>query len=152
MAFSIGGVIDGFELNVFVQRRSLNRGWKSHPRGRLYRQMEAYYAANAGTLCFSRPIHCDETAKPTFVEFGILKPDGALWVEAFENRWTRVDRPALGRRLHLDTGDEVIMSISGDVSRAMLSRYPTCAWRRNGGPSMRSPHGRGPLTRSEANK
>jgi hypothetical protein len=86
IAYTIGGVVDGFELNVFVQRRSLNRGWKSHPRGRLYREMEGYCAANTGTFCFSRPIYCDETAKPSFLEFGILKPDGQLWVECFENR------------------------------------------------------------------
>src|SRR5262249_48672690 len=78
----VGGVVDGFKLNVFVQRRSLNRGWKSHPGGRgelvltnrLYRQMEEYCAANAGTFCFIRPIYGDETAKPTLLEFGILKP------------------------------------------------------------------------------
>jgi hypothetical protein len=29
-------------------------------------------------------------------------------------------------------GDEVIMSISGHVSRAMLSRYSMCGWKRNG--------------------
>jgi hypothetical protein len=86
IAHSMGGVVDGFELNVFVQRRSLNRGWKSHPRGGLYRQMEKYCASNDRTLCFSRPIYCDETAKPTFIEFGILKPDGTLWLELFDNR------------------------------------------------------------------
>jgi hypothetical protein len=86
IAYCMGGVVDGFELNVFVQRRSLNRGWKSHPGGRLYRKMEDYCAANTGTFCFSRPIYCDETAKPTFVEFGILKNDGELWVERFDNR------------------------------------------------------------------
>ena len=44
IAYTLGGVVDGFELNVFVQRRSLNRGWKSHPRGRLYREMESAHA------------------------------------------------------------------------------------------------------------
>jgi len=86
IAYSMGGVVDGFELNVFVQRRSLNRGWKSHTGGTRYRNMEKYCAANIGTFCFSRPIYHDETAKPTFVEFGILKPDGGLWVELFDNR------------------------------------------------------------------
>jgi hypothetical protein len=86
IAHCMGGIVDGFELNVFVQRRNLNRGWKSHPRGVLYRQMEDYCAKNLGTFCFSRPIYCDETAKPTFIEFGILTPDEKLWVELFDNR------------------------------------------------------------------
>jgi len=85
IAYSMGGVVDGFELNVFLQRTSLNRGWKSHPHGRLYRQMETYCAANIGAFCFSRPIYGDETAKPTFIDFGVLKPDGTLWVESFDN-------------------------------------------------------------------
>lgn len=86
IAYSMGGVVDGFELNVFVQRTNLNRGWRSHQRGGLYRRMEKYCAKNMGTFCFSRPVYCDETAKPTFIEFGILKPDGELWVEVFDNR------------------------------------------------------------------
>ena len=86
IAYCMGGIVDGFEVNVFVQRRSLNRGWKSHPRARLYRTMEDYCAANTGTFCFSWPIYCDETAKPTFVELGILKPDNNLWVECFDNQ------------------------------------------------------------------
>jgi hypothetical protein len=86
IAYSMGGVVDGFELNVFVQRRSLNRGWKTHPAGRRYRNMERYCAASNGTFCFSRPIYDDETSKPTFIEFGILKPDSELWTECFDNR------------------------------------------------------------------
>ena len=86
IAYRMGGIVDGFELNVFAQRSSLNRGWKAHPRGRLYRQMEEYCAANTGTLCFSRPIYCDETAKPGAIDFGILKSDAKLWVESFDNR------------------------------------------------------------------
>lgn len=86
IAHSMGGVVDGSEVNVFVQRRSLNRGWKSNPGGRLYRKMEDYCAARTGTFCFSRPIYHDETAKPSFVEFGILRSDRELWVERFDNR------------------------------------------------------------------
>jgi len=29
-------------------------------------------------------------------------------------------------------GDEVLMSIAGHLSRAMLSRYSPCGWKRNG--------------------
>ena len=68
IAYSIGGIVDQFEFNVFIQRRSLNRGWKAHERGRLYRTMENYCATNVGTFCFSRPVYCDETAKPTFLD------------------------------------------------------------------------------------
>ena len=35
-------------------------------------------------VLLSRPIYCDETAKPTFLEFGILKPDGELGLDARE--------------------------------------------------------------------
>ena len=84
MAHSIGGAVDGWELNVFVQRRELNRGWSEA--GRRIREMEDYCALNAGTFCFSRPLYVDPTAKPAFVEFGLLKSDGQLWVECFDNR------------------------------------------------------------------
>jgi len=86
VAYSMGGIVDGFELNVFVQRRSLNRGWKAHPGGQRYRQMEAYCAATTGAFCFSRPIYSDGTAKPAAIEFGVLKLDDHLWVESFDNR------------------------------------------------------------------
>lgn len=74
---SIGGTVDGNEANVFRQLRSVNRG--------RYRTMEAYCRQNAGVLCFSRPIYRDVTAIPSHVEFGILKTDGALWVETHSN-------------------------------------------------------------------
>jgi len=84
IAHSIGGAIDGTEINVFVQKRSLNRGWSDE--GKLFRQMEEFCAANTGTFCFSRPIYVDQTAKPTFVEFGVLKASRNLWIERFDNR------------------------------------------------------------------
>lgn len=83
IAHSIGGAVDGTEINVFVQKRSLNRGWSNE--GKLFRQMEEFCAANAGTFCFSRPIYVDQTAKPAFVEFGVLKTSGNLWIECFNN-------------------------------------------------------------------
>lgn len=76
--------MDRLELNVFVQRRDLNRGWSTE--GRRYREMEKYCVLHPGTFCFSRPLYADETAIPAFLEFGILKPDGELWVECFDNR------------------------------------------------------------------
>ena len=86
IAYAMGGVVDGFELNVFVQRRALNRGWKAHPKGPLYRRMEDYCAHNRGTFCFSRPVYADESAKPASIDFGVLKSDGEFWVEQFDNR------------------------------------------------------------------
>ena len=84
MAHSLGGTVDGSEINVFVQRRSLNRGWSAA--GKRYRQMESYCAAHAGTFCFSRPLYVDQTAKPAFVEFGLLKGNRELWIECFDNQ------------------------------------------------------------------
>jgi hypothetical protein len=83
IAHSIGGAVDGAEINVFIQKRSLNRGWSNE--GKRYRQMEKFCATNPRTFCFSRPIYIDQTAKPAFVEFGILKSQKHLWVECFDN-------------------------------------------------------------------
>jgi hypothetical protein len=83
IAHSIGGAVDGTEINVFIQKRSLNRGWSDE--GRRFREMERYCATNPGTFCFSRPLYLDQTAKPAFVEFGVLKKPKHLWVETFDN-------------------------------------------------------------------
>lgn len=83
IAHTIGGVVDGLEANVFVQRRDLNRGWS--PDGKRFREMEKYCVSNPGTFCFSRPLYTDQTAKPAFVEFGVLK-GAELWLECFDNR------------------------------------------------------------------
>jgi len=79
-AHSAGG---GLEINIFHQAASLNRGWSAS--GKRYRAMERYCARNPGTYFFSRPIYGDPTARPTLVEFGILKVDRTMWVELFAN-------------------------------------------------------------------
>ena len=84
IAHSIGGAVEGLEANVFVQRRELNRGWSKE--GRRFREMEKYCVLNPGTFCFSRPLYADQTAKPAFLEYGVLKRDGDLWVARFDNR------------------------------------------------------------------
>jgi len=84
IAHAIGGAVDRSEMNVFVQRRDLNRGWS--PEGKLYREMEKYCVSNPGVFCFSRPLYKDSTSQPTCLEFGILKGTGELWVECFDNR------------------------------------------------------------------
>lgn len=81
---SFGGRVLGTEANVFIQRRDLNRGWSAD--GRLFRRMEGYCATFTGTFCFSRPLYSDDSAYPSFLEFGIIRHDGSIWVECFNNR------------------------------------------------------------------
>jgi hypothetical protein len=83
IAHSIGGAVDRAEVNVFVQLRALNRGWSSE--GKRFREMEAYCETNRGTFCFNRPIYDDQTARPAFFEFGLIKRDGGLWMDRFAN-------------------------------------------------------------------
>ena len=80
IAHAIGG---GLDMNVFSQARDLNRGISEQ--GKVYRLMERYCYENAGTFCFSRPVYDDATSIPRWVEFGLLRDDGSLWVEVFEN-------------------------------------------------------------------
>ncbi len=84
IAHSIGGSVDGAELNVFQQRRDLNRGWSND--GKQFRKMENYCLKHEGTFCFNRPIYLDQTSKPAFIEFGLLKSSRELWVDIFDNR------------------------------------------------------------------
>lgn len=84
IANSIGGAIEGIEINIFVQRRDLNRGWSLE--GKLFRKMEVYCSSNPGTFLFLRPIYFDQSGRPSFLEFGILKKDRELWIECFNNQ------------------------------------------------------------------
>lgn len=84
IAHSIGGAVDRSEINVFVQGRHLNRGWSEE--GKRYRAMEQYCVQHDGVFCFSRPIYDDQTSMPAFLEFGVVKESGELWVECFDNR------------------------------------------------------------------
>ena len=84
IAHSIGGAVDRAEVNVFVQLRALSRGWSGE--GKRFREMEAYCEANPGTFCFNRPTYDDQTARPAFFEFGLLKREDRLWTERFQNR------------------------------------------------------------------
>lgn len=84
IAHSIGGAVDGAEVNVFPQRRDLNRGWSAA--GKRYREMERYCETHSGTFCFSRPIYEDQSVRPSMFEFGFLSVELELCVECFENR------------------------------------------------------------------
>ncbi|HEY1045770.1 MAG TPA: hypothetical protein VGF79_04980 [Bacteroidia bacterium] len=83
IAHSIGGAIDSIEINVFPQKRALNRGWSEE--GKIFRKMETYCFENPDTYCFTRPIYSDQSSRPSFLEFGILKHDKTLWTETFNN-------------------------------------------------------------------
>ena len=83
VAHSVGGAVDQWELNVFAQRRDLNRGWSKE--GKTYRCMENHCFENADTLFFSRPVYSDGSSTPVMLEFGLLKPNGEWWIERFEN-------------------------------------------------------------------
>lgn len=84
IAHSIGGAVDGAEFNVFIQLRTINRGWSEA--GKRYRKMETYCKNHPGVFCFSRPFYSDTASRPSWVEFGVLQENGNLWVEVFENR------------------------------------------------------------------
>lgn len=84
IAHSIGGAVDQAEFNVFVQGRRFNRGWTEA--GKRYRSMESYCQQNPGVFCFSRPFYFDGSSRPTWLEFGVLKTGGTLWVEVFDNQ------------------------------------------------------------------
>jgi len=80
IAHRIGG---GLEVNIFAQRRDINRGWSE--RGKVFRSMERYCGQHPNTFCFNRPIYVDETSRPAAIEFGLMKISGELWVEKFDN-------------------------------------------------------------------
>ncbi|MBS4096187.1 MAG: hypothetical protein KGZ83_05035 [Sulfuricella sp.] len=80
LAHAMGG---GLDVNLFPQRPELNRG-KSKA-GRLFRKMERHAGDNPGSFVFMRLIYSDDSWVPASLEYGILLPDGELWVEWFEN-------------------------------------------------------------------
>lgn len=77
---SMGG---GLDVNLFPQRAHLNRGQSSA--GKEFRAMETYAAAHPGTFVFARPIYADVSWVPAYLEYGVLKANGTVWVEQFEN-------------------------------------------------------------------
>lgn len=85
IAHSMGGAVNGVEANVFIQRRDFNRGWSAA--GKRFRAMEQYCVDHPGTYCFSRPLYVDETAKPSSLEFGLLRDVDDLWVARFANSY-----------------------------------------------------------------
>lgn len=84
IAHSIGGAIDSMEVNVYPQKRALNRGWSDE--GKIFRKMESYCFKNQGTYCYTRPIYLEHTSRPDFIEFFILMHNKTIWSEIFDNR------------------------------------------------------------------
>ena len=80
IAHTMGGAL---AVNLFPQRPELNRGVSKA--GKTYRRMEKYAAIHPGTFTFSRLIYSDKSWIPIALEYGLLMPDGRLWVEYFEN-------------------------------------------------------------------
>lgn len=80
LAHASGGELD---INLFPQRRDLNRGWSAP--GKRFRRMERWVAERAGTFHFHRPLYADESWVPAWLEYGVLR-EGEWWVERFDNR------------------------------------------------------------------
>lgn len=81
IAHGFGGPID---VNLFPQRRDVNRGWCAE--GKRYRAMERFVAANAGTFVFSHPLYQDLSCCPYEVEYGYCDSEMNITVETFPNR------------------------------------------------------------------
>jgi hypothetical protein len=76
-----GGELD---INLFPQRRELNRGWSAE--GRLYRSMERYVAQHTGSFFYHRARYDDDTWIPQALEYGVLREDGTWWTATFRNK------------------------------------------------------------------
>lgn len=76
-----GGILD---INLFPQRRELNRGWSAE--GKRFRAMERHVAEHSGTFFYHLPLYDDETWIPASLEYGILRDDRDWWVERFRNK------------------------------------------------------------------
>lgn len=81
LSHAAGGDLD---INLFPQRRELNRGWS--PEGRRFRQMERHTAARPGTFHYHRAEYDDLSWIPATLEYGILRDDHDWWIDRFGNK------------------------------------------------------------------
>lgn len=81
LSHAAGGDLD---INLFPQRRELNRGWS--PEGRRFRQMERHTAARPGTFHYHRAQYDDPSWIPATLEYGILREDHDWWIDGFRNK------------------------------------------------------------------
>ena len=84
ISHAAGGELD---INLFPQRRELNRGWSEE--GKLYRKMERLAAHHPGTFHFHRARYDDDTWIPSTLQYGVLRENETWWVEDFENKSSR---------------------------------------------------------------
>lgn len=82
MSHGSGG---GLDINLYPQRRDFNQRRRTNPRSYVYFDMEKYTRENRNTFYFNRPIYTDLSWRPKYVEFGIVRADGSLWIERFDN-------------------------------------------------------------------
>lgn len=75
-----GGILD---INLFPQRRELNRGWSEE--GKRFRSMERHVAEHPGVFFYHRALYRDDSWIPATLEYGVLLDDTRWWVERFRN-------------------------------------------------------------------
>jgi hypothetical protein len=76
-----GGILD---INLFPQRRELNRGWSEE--GKRFRSMERHVAEHPGTFFYHRPIYDDDTWIPSKLEYAVLREGTSWWKDVFLNK------------------------------------------------------------------
>ncbi|UCV01700.1 DNA/RNA non-specific endonuclease [Dechloromonas denitrificans] len=76
-----GGILD---INLFPQRRELNRGWSGE--GKRFRSMERHVAEHPGTFFYHRPIYDDDTWIPSKLEYAVLRGGSSWWKDMFFNK------------------------------------------------------------------
>lgn len=76
-----GGILD---INLFPQRRELNRGWSDE--GKRFRSMERYVAEHPGVFFYHRPLYDDDTWIPATLEYAVLKDGDTWWKDSFRNK------------------------------------------------------------------
>jgi hypothetical protein len=81
ISHAAGGELD---INLFPQRRELNRGWSEA--GKIYRKRERMAAHHPGTFHFHRARYDDSTWIPSTLSFGVLREDTTWWRMDFNNK------------------------------------------------------------------
>jgi hypothetical protein len=74
---ALGG---GEDINLIPQLATINRGAKSE-----FRRMERYCSQHPGTFLFLRPYYRGISDHPAVLEFGVLRHDHTLWINACPN-------------------------------------------------------------------
>jgi hypothetical protein len=81
LSHASGGELD---INLFPQRRELNRGWSDQ--GKTFRRIEHYVAKRPGTFHAHRACYDDDTWTPAILEYRVLIDDTTWWIETFANK------------------------------------------------------------------